>query len=55
MPYVHFAIELGIIAAGALIMWGAFKLAAWEEWDDYRRLERRAHRNLLSQTGEWDA
>ncbi len=55
MPYVHFIIELAIIAAGGAVIWFAFKLARWEEDDDYRRLERKAHRNLMDQTGGWDA
>ncbi len=57
MPYVQFAIEIGLIAIGALVMWFAFALARWEEDDDYRRLERKAHLNLMRQSGrnvtEW--
>ncbi len=54
MPNIDI-VEIALIVAAIPILWLAFKYAAWEEWDDYRRLERRAHRNLLSQTGEWDA
>ncbi len=54
MPAIDY-IEIALILAAAPILWAAFKLAAWEEWDDYRRLERRAHLNLMQQSGEWDA
>ncbi len=57
MPYVHFAIEMLIIIVAIPILVLAFKLAAWEENDDYRRLERKAHLNLMRQSGrnvtEW--
>ena len=47
MPYL-------LIAVPALILLlGAFLYAEWEEFDDYRRLERRAHLNLQRSSGEW--
>ena len=46
-------VEALIIIAGLIVIACAFKLAAWEEWDDYRRLSRKAHRNLMDQTGGW--
>ncbi len=47
MPYILIAL------IGFLVLLLAWLYAEWEEWDDYRRLERRAHRNLMSQGGKW--
>ncbi len=47
MPYLLIAIP------ALLVLLAAFLYADWEEWDDYRRLERRAHLNLHRQSGEW--
>jgi hypothetical protein len=49
MPYLLIAVP------ALIILLCAFIYAEWEEFDDYRRLERRAHLNLLRQGGEWDA
>ena len=37
------------IAIVAAVEW----YARWETWNDYRKLERRAHVNLYRQGGEW--
>jgi hypothetical protein len=50
MPAIDW-IEIALIAAALPVLWLAFRLAAWEEWDDYRRLERKAHLNLQKQCG----
>ena len=46
MPYL-------LIAVPALaVLWLAFALASWEEWDDRRRRERRVKRNLQRMGGK---
>lgn len=45
MP-THIAIEALIVLAGLIIICLAYALASWEQWDEYRRLERQAHLNL---------
>jgi hypothetical protein len=45
-------IELFIIIPIALAAFGLiFKYAAWEEWDDRRRSDRKVHRNLQKMCG----
>ncbi len=50
MPAIDI-VEIALIVAAIPILWLAFRYAAWEEFDDYRRLERKAHRNLMAQSG----
>lgn len=38
-------------AIGLLVLLAAWLYAEWARWDDYRRLERRAHRNLQKMGG----
>ncbi len=52
MPNIDI-IEIALIIAAIPILWAAFAYARWEEFDDYRRLERKAHRNLMRQGGDW--
>ena len=46
MPHPVDGVYLLVVIAGLLILAGAFKYARWEEWNDRRKRERRAHINL---------
>jgi hypothetical protein len=40
-----------IVIIALAILYGVFRLAAWEEFDDRRRRERLVHRNLQRSCG----
>lgn len=49
------SIYIVAVTAGLLIILAAYVYQEWAAWDDYRRLSRRAHLNLMKQSGEWFA
>jgi hypothetical protein len=46
MPHTVDGTYLLVVIAAFIVLAGVFKYAAWEEWDDRRRHQRRVHRNM---------
>ncbi len=51
MPLIIDGTYALLILAGLLLMLAAWTYAEWRHWDNWRRHQRRVHRNLQRMTG----